>query len=102
MHKITCARVLVFYCIMLLVCYCSFLFLLFGLCPYVTLCLVSRCWSLYYPTLASLMVLAVVLRNLLLLRGQFTPLQMNLSLYEVCASVVRPTILQSIALLSNY
>jgi ribonuclease HI len=35
------------------------------------------------------MALAVVLRTLFLLRGQFTPLQTNLSPYEVCASAVR-------------
>jgi hypothetical protein len=49
MHKITCARVLVFYYIILLVCYCSMFFSLSGLCPYVTLCLVSICRSLHYP-----------------------------------------------------
>jgi ribonuclease HI len=32
------------------------------------------------------MALAVVLRTLLLLLGQFTPLQTNLSLYKVCVS----------------
>jgi hypothetical protein len=86
---------LYFYCIILLVCYCSLLLSLCGLCPYVTLCLISRCQSLCYPTSTSLMALAVVLRTLLPLHGQFTPLQTNLSPYEVCVSVVRPTILQS-------
>ena len=69
---------------------------------YVILCLVSRCRSLCYPTLASLMALVIVLRTLLLLHGQFTPLQTNLSPYEVCASVVRPKTLQSIVPLLNY
>jgi hypothetical protein len=71
---------LYFYCIILLVCYCSLLLSLSGLCPYVTLCLISRCQSLPYPTLASLMELAIVLRTLLLLHGQFTPLQIVMTL----------------------
>jgi hypothetical protein len=48
------------------------------------------------------MVLAVVLRTFLPLHGKFTPLQMNLSPYEVCASAVRPTTLHSIVSLLNY
>jgi hypothetical protein len=102
MHKIICALVLVFYCIIRFVCYYSLLLSLSGLCPYVTLCLISRCRSLHCPILASLMALAVVLRTLLPLRGQFMPLQTNLSPYEVCASAVRPTTLQSITSLLNY
>jgi hypothetical protein len=57
-------KYLYFYCIILLLCYYSFLLSLSGLCPYVTLSLISRCQSLRYPILASLMALAVVLRNL--------------------------------------
>jgi hypothetical protein len=83
-------------------CYYSLLLSLSGLFPYVKLCLISRCRSLRYPILASLMVLAVVLRTLLPLRGKFTPLQTNLSPYKVCASTVRPTTSQSIAPLLNY
>jgi len=56
-----------------------------GLCPYVTLCLISRCQSLCYPILALLMALAIVLRTLLPLHGQFTPPQTKLvSLRGVC------------------
>jgi ribonuclease HI len=44
---------LYFYCIILLVCYYSFLLSLSSLCPYVMLCLISRCQSLRYPILAS-------------------------------------------------
>jgi hypothetical protein len=93
---------LYFYCIILLVCYYSLLLSLSSLCPYVTLCLISICQSLRYPILASLMALSIVLRTLLPLHGQFTPPQMNLSPYEVCASVVRSTTLQSIVSLLDY
>jgi hypothetical protein len=48
------------------------------------------------------MALAIVLGTLHPLRGQSMPQQMNLYRYEVCASAVRPTTLQSIAQLLNY
>jgi hypothetical protein len=46
------------------VCYFSFVLTLFGLYPYVTLCLIARCRSFLYLILASPTVLAVVLENL--------------------------------------
>jgi hypothetical protein len=48
------------------------------------------------------MALTVVLKTFLPLHGQFTPLQMNLSPYEVSALTVRPTTLQIIVPLLNY
>ena len=96
-HKYLYFNVSYFVCVTL-VCF----LMLSGICPYVTLCLISRCRSLCYPILASLMALAIVLRTLLPLHGQFMPLQTNLSLYEVYDLAVRPITLQSIVTLLNY
>jgi hypothetical protein len=62
MHESFVHEVLVFLCIILSVCVTLVLCLtLFGLCPYVMLCLIARCRSIRYLILASPTLLAVVL-----------------------------------------